>query len=130
MLAKGYVEPGILTNLPYEDNSFDLVFSADVLEHIHPEEADIVISELIRVSRRHIFMSISLKVCASRLLRHRWCHSGLRRRTRARTRADDVPTHDSVRVHAVQSMVRLTVGLWVVVTPPAGPHQGDSGQRR
>lgn len=61
MLAKGYVEPGILTNLPYEDNSFDLVFSADVLEHIHPEEADIVISELIRVSRRHIFMSISLK---------------------------------------------------------------------
>jgi ubiquinone/menaquinone biosynthesis C-methylase UbiE len=25
MLAKGYVEPGILTNLPYEDNSFDIV---------------------------------------------------------------------------------------------------------
>jgi ubiquinone/menaquinone biosynthesis C-methylase UbiE len=64
MLAKGYVEPGILTNLPYEDNSFDLVFSSDVLEHIHPEEADIVISELIRVSRRHVFMSISLKARA------------------------------------------------------------------
>ena len=25
LLAKGYVEPGILTNLPYEDNAFDLV---------------------------------------------------------------------------------------------------------
>mmetsp|Transcript_18579 Transcript_18579/g.44420 ORF Transcript_18579/g.44420 Transcript_18579/m.44420 type:complete len:323 (+) Transcript_18579:194-1162(+) len=61
MLQKGYVEPGILTNLPYEDNSFDMVFSADVLEHIHPEEADQVIAELVRVSRRHIFMSISLK---------------------------------------------------------------------
>lgn len=61
MLAKGYVEPGILTNLPYEDNTFDLVFSADVLEHIHPEEADMVVKELIRVSRRHIFLSISLK---------------------------------------------------------------------
>ena len=88
MLAKGYVEPGILTNLPYEDNSFDLVYSADVLEHIHPEEADIVISELIRVSRRHIFMSILLKVCffASRFPATpatRSCHSRLRRRTRA-----------------------------------------------
>lgn len=61
LLAKGYVEPGILTNLPYEDNSFDVVYSADVLEHIHPEEADAVIKELIRVSRRNIFMSISLK---------------------------------------------------------------------
>lgn len=61
LLAKGYVEPGILTNLPYEDNAFDLVFSADVLEHIHPEEVDGVIKELIRVTRRHVFMSISLK---------------------------------------------------------------------
>lgn len=61
LLQKGYVEPGILTNLPYEDNSFDMVFSSDVLEHIHPEEADLVIAELVRVSRRHVFMSISLK---------------------------------------------------------------------
>mmetsp|Transcript_9203 Transcript_9203/g.16590 ORF Transcript_9203/g.16590 Transcript_9203/m.16590 type:complete len:323 (-) Transcript_9203:257-1225(-) len=61
MLQKGWVEPGILTNLPYMDNQFDLVFSADVLEHIHPEEADQVIAELVRVSRRHIFLSISLK---------------------------------------------------------------------
>mmetsp|Transcript_112 Transcript_112/g.324 ORF Transcript_112/g.324 Transcript_112/m.324 type:complete len:333 (+) Transcript_112:72-1070(+) len=61
MLQKGFVEPGILTNLPYEDNSFDLVFSADVLEHIHPEEADLVVSELVRVSRRHLLLSISLK---------------------------------------------------------------------
>jgi ubiquinone/menaquinone biosynthesis C-methylase UbiE len=61
------VEPGILTNLPYEDNSFDIVMSSDVLEHIHPEEADIVVSELVRVSRRHVFLSISLKVRRCRL---------------------------------------------------------------
>lgn len=61
MLQKGWVEPGVLTNLPFEDNSFDLVFSADVLEHIHPDEADDVVRELVRVSRRHVFMSISLK---------------------------------------------------------------------
>jgi len=61
LLQKGFVEPGILSNLPYEDNSFDLVQSSDVLEHIHVEEADAIISELVRVSRRHIVMSISLK---------------------------------------------------------------------
>lgn len=51
LLEKGIVEAGILTNLPYKDNQFDLVFSADVLEHIMPEEAEKVISELVRVSR-------------------------------------------------------------------------------
>lgn len=41
--------------------SFDIVMSSDVLEHIHEDEADKVISELVRVSRRHLFLSISLK---------------------------------------------------------------------
>ena len=61
MLKAGFVEPGILTNLPYADNSFDLVWSSDVLEHIHPEEAEKVVSELVRVSRRHLVLTISLK---------------------------------------------------------------------
>lgn len=51
----------MLTNLPYANNTFDLVFSADVLEHIHEDEADAVVRELVRVSRRHLFLSISLK---------------------------------------------------------------------
>lgn len=38
-----------------------MVFSADVLEHIHEDEAEQVISELVRVSRHHLFLSISLK---------------------------------------------------------------------
>ncbi|PSC75409.1 methyltransferase type 11 [Micractinium conductrix] len=61
LLAAGYVEQGSLTNLPYQDKQFDLVFSSDVLEHIRPEEADQVVSELVRVAKRHIVMSISLK---------------------------------------------------------------------
>jgi len=28
----------VLTNLPYASNAFDLVFSSDVLEHIHEDE--------------------------------------------------------------------------------------------
>lgn len=61
LLESGIVEQGSLTNLPYEDNQFDLVFSADVLEHIRPAEVDRVVRELVRVSRRHLFLSISLK---------------------------------------------------------------------
>ena len=45
----------------YRWRSFDLVFSADVLEHVHEDEAERVIAELVRVSRRHLFLSISLK---------------------------------------------------------------------
>ncbi|EFN53631.1 hypothetical protein CHLNCDRAFT_136324 [Chlorella variabilis] len=43
------------------DKQFDLVFSGDVLEHILPGQADEVAAELVRVARRHIVMSISLK---------------------------------------------------------------------
>ena len=37
------------------------MFSADVLEHVHEDEAERVVAELVRVSRRHLFLSISLK---------------------------------------------------------------------
>lgn len=60
-LPSQVVEAGVLTNLPYANNTFDLVFSADVLEHIHEDEAEAVVGELVRVSRRHLFLSISLK---------------------------------------------------------------------
>lgn len=56
--------------------------SSDVLEHIHEDEADKVVSELVRVSRRHLFLSISLKPhtkviarCALRFWGFRVVHS-------------------------------------------------------
>jgi SAM-dependent methyltransferase len=57
----GVVQIGSLEDLPYRDNSFDLVFSSDVLEHIPEESIPRVVSELVRVSRRDLFMSISLR---------------------------------------------------------------------
>lgn len=35
--------------------------SNDVLEHILPEQADAVVKELVRVAKRHIIVTISLK---------------------------------------------------------------------
>ena len=58
------------------DKQFDLVFSGDVLEHILPGQADEVAAELVRVARRHIVMSISLKSHENEAL-----HTTLRPRT-------------------------------------------------
>ena len=55
------VQIGSLEDLPYRDNSFDLVFSSDVLEHIPVESIPRVASELVRVARRDLFFSISLR---------------------------------------------------------------------
>jgi SAM-dependent methyltransferase len=61
LLQDGIVQIGSLEDLPYHDNSFDLVFSSDVLEHIPEEAIPRVVSELVRVSRRDLFLSISLR---------------------------------------------------------------------
>jgi 2-polyprenyl-3-methyl-5-hydroxy-6-metoxy-1,4-benzoquinol methylase len=57
----GIVQIGSLGQLPYRDNSFDLVFSSDVLEHIPENEIPQVVSELVRVAGRDLFLSISLR---------------------------------------------------------------------
>lgn len=61
LYKKGIIQIGSLDNLPYEDNSFDLVFSSDVLEHVREEAVEKVISELVRVCKKYIFLSISLR---------------------------------------------------------------------
>ena len=37
---------------PAADSQFDLVFSADVLEHLRPDQADAVVRELVSTARR------------------------------------------------------------------------------
>ncbi len=43
-----------LRPLPYEDKSFDIVFTASVLIHIHPDDVAMVIKDLVRVARWHV----------------------------------------------------------------------------
>mmetsp|Transcript_39065 Transcript_39065/g.124369 ORF Transcript_39065/g.124369 Transcript_39065/m.124369 type:complete len:235 (+) Transcript_39065:1965-2669(+) len=50
-----------LKNLPYPNSSFDLVFSSEVLEHIPEGDVDKSISELVRVSKGDLFLTISLR---------------------------------------------------------------------
>ncbi|KAK3270874.1 hypothetical protein CYMTET_20745 [Cymbomonas tetramitiformis] len=46
LLQNNWVRQGSLRKLPYADNQFDAVLSADVLEHLPPDMADEVVSEL------------------------------------------------------------------------------------
>lgn len=50
------IKKGDIYNLPYKDNSFDLVLSAEVLEHLeNPDEA---LDELKRVSKKYVILSV------------------------------------------------------------------------
>ena len=46
---------GSLTKIPFEDNYFDLVFTRGVLIHIHPDDVNNTMRELLRVSKKWIF---------------------------------------------------------------------------
>lgn len=46
---------GSAFNIPFEDNSFDLVFTSGVLIHIHPDDVAGVMREIARVSKKYIW---------------------------------------------------------------------------
>jgi len=50
--------------LPFEDKSFDCVLCADVLEHL--DNLHIVFEELVRVSRKHLIISLPNCWCVAR----------------------------------------------------------------
>ncbi len=50
------IKQGDIYNLPYEDNTFDLVLCTEVLEHLgEPEKA---LKELVRVSKKYLVISV------------------------------------------------------------------------
>lgn len=52
---------GDITNLEFSDGTFDLVFCAEVLEHISPDALQQACSELMRVSSRYILIGVPYK---------------------------------------------------------------------
>lgn len=60
-LAKeGIVQLAGLEKLPFKDNSFDLVFCSDVMEHIPSFDIVASIRELTRVAKKHLALTINL----------------------------------------------------------------------
>jgi hypothetical protein len=58
LLSIGLVQVGTLTDIPYKA---DLLTSSDALEHIEVGMEDSVVSEIVRVAKRYIVLSISLE---------------------------------------------------------------------
>ena len=52
---------GTVLHLPYNSNFFDAVFSCDTLEHLHRKDITLAVREMIRVSRRWLFLHVSCK---------------------------------------------------------------------
>jgi len=52
---------GCATELPFADRSFDLVCSADVFEHLHPNDAEKACQEACRVAKKYVFLKIAEK---------------------------------------------------------------------
>jgi 2-polyprenyl-3-methyl-5-hydroxy-6-metoxy-1,4-benzoquinol methylase len=53
---KMVIKQGTIYQLPYRDNSFDLVISTEVLEHLDSPEKGL--QELIRVSKKYVLVSV------------------------------------------------------------------------
>jgi len=56
--AKGLIQLGDVRDIKFPDNSFDLVFATDIMEHIYEEDLGKVIKEFQRISRKWIFYNI------------------------------------------------------------------------
>jgi len=53
------VVQGSICDIPFEDESFDVSFSSDVIEHIHPDDIDLALSEMIRVAKKYVVVKMS-----------------------------------------------------------------------
>lgn len=53
------VVPARIQALPFEADSYDLVYCTDVLEHIPEQDIEVSIRELVRVARKYVYVSVS-----------------------------------------------------------------------
>ncbi|OGK61990.1 hypothetical protein A2334_03915 [Candidatus Roizmanbacteria bacterium RIFOXYB2_FULL_38_10] len=56
--VSSYVKEGSLTDLPFDDNKFDLVVTYDVLEHVERSKIHQAVKESIRVSSKYVLHKI------------------------------------------------------------------------
>lgn len=46
---------GEIIKLPYPDNHFDLVYTYEVIQHIHPDDIEVALKELYRVTKKQLW---------------------------------------------------------------------------
>ena len=58
MTDLGITRYGSILEIPCEADSFDLVFSTEVLEHIEEKDVITAVSELVRVSKKYLYLTV------------------------------------------------------------------------
>lgn len=59
MVQMDIIEKGRMQQIPVKTEQFDLVMATDVLEHIPEEDIEQCLRELVRVSKKYIFATVS-----------------------------------------------------------------------
>lgn len=72
MVQMGIVTRGRMQQIPAKTEQFDLVMTTDVLEHIPEEDVEQCLRELVRVSKKYIFATVSTvpAICCPELELH------------------------------------------------------------
>lgn len=65
-----HVVKGSLAGLPFDDDSFDWVTCFDVLEHVLPIDTELALSELKRVAKRGVLLTVNNKSSVNRVTGH------------------------------------------------------------
>jgi len=61
-LSKNRVcQMGSILNIPFSDNSFDVTFSSDCIEHLMPCDIDQALNEMLRVCKQYVMLQIAIK---------------------------------------------------------------------
>jgi len=63
--AKPFLNIGSAESLPYSDNQFDIVIARELFEHLTFEQAKKVFAEMVRVSKRFVYLTIWLNFNAA-----------------------------------------------------------------
>ncbi|MFK2904156.1 methyltransferase domain-containing protein [Dyella ginsengisoli] len=57
--APGRFFPGSVLALPFDDDAFETVVSTDCMEHLAPEDVPAALREILRVTRKNVFLKIA-----------------------------------------------------------------------
>ncbi len=57
-MVKNYLDVGCCSNLPYKDNSFDLVLAINTIHNLNKKKCSKSIKEINRVSKKHSFIMV------------------------------------------------------------------------
>lgn len=132
LLKSGHVLAGNLVEIPFEDNKFELTVSFDVLEHIPEKDIDRVVSELVRVTKKYLFLTISLRPSSNNNAYHvtlkprEWweskflSHNGVNKRTDIISGLQKVIPGASVKDIMMEGPTKTIINEleWFMDTPP------------